>query len=172
MLIRDTWICTRPKVKYYGAYPSGFLQPARFLLGASKDDTVLHVCSGMVKLYPYKDCFGEYDITLDINPDLKPDLVHDVTADGRLPDAGEWKYILADPPYTEEDAKHYGEAKFPEPNALLRKCLDAVQVGGRVGFLHYIWPNPPKFAIERAAITVGTGRNNRARYYTVYERLS
>lgn len=31
--ITDFWILARPKVKYYGAYPSGFLERARALVG-------------------------------------------------------------------------------------------------------------------------------------------
>lgn len=34
--IADVWILARPKVKYYGAYPNGFLERALPLLGASE----------------------------------------------------------------------------------------------------------------------------------------
>jgi len=50
--IMDMWALARPKLKdglkYYGAYPAGFLQRARDLIGCSLNDSVLHVCSGMV----------------------------------------------------------------------------------------------------------------------------
>lgn len=32
------------------------------------------------------------------------------------------------------------------------------------------WPQPPKFGKEVAVVAVGTGRNNRARWFTVFER--
>jgi len=52
------WILTRAKlkggVKYYGAYPGGFPERARALLGAIIDEPVLHVCGGVVRHYPYR----------------------------------------------------------------------------------------------------------------------
>lgn len=165
--ITDVWLLTRPKVAYYGAYPAGFLSRARRLLGVGITDPVLHVCGGKVRDYPYSG-LGPNDKTVDINPDLAPDFVMDVTKE--LPE-GEWPAILADPPYTEEDAKHYGNADFPSANALLRLCLQHVPVGGKVGMLHYVWPQPPTTAVEVAVVAVGCGRNGRARWYTVFERL-
>jgi hypothetical protein len=61
---------------------------------------------------------------------------------------------------------------LPTPNKLLRSALKVVRVGGKVGLLHYMWPQPPASAIEVAVVAVGTGRNNRARWFTVFERLS
>lgn len=52
--ITDVWILARPKVKYYGAYPNGFLERARALLGVSPFDPVLHVCGGSAREYPAK----------------------------------------------------------------------------------------------------------------------
>ena len=64
--ICDTWILARSKVKYYGAYPAGFLERARSQLGVHINDPVLHVCSGKVKDYPYAGGFGPNDKTVDI----------------------------------------------------------------------------------------------------------
>jgi hypothetical protein len=170
--ITDVWILARPKVKYYGAYPSGFLSRARELLGVHEEDPVLHVCGGLASKYPFRG-FGPNDCTLDIHTELNPDIVHDV----RKPiqgcaASGFWPAIIADPPYTIEDAKEYNtEDSFPEPSKLLRTCLDAVRPGGRVGFLHYIWPRPPKTARSVAAIGVIVGFGNRIRIYSVFERI-
>ena len=64
----DVWILARSKVKYFGAYPAGFLQRARdlLLLGAGSSRAVLHVCSGRVRDYPYQG-FGPWDITMDLD---------------------------------------------------------------------------------------------------------
>ena len=55
--ITDTWILTRAKLKrghtFYGAYPGGFPERARALLGVTINDPVLHVCGGKIKYYPY-----------------------------------------------------------------------------------------------------------------------
>jgi hypothetical protein len=47
----DVWILARPKSKYFGAYPAGFLRRARDLIGCSQEDQVLHVCSGDIANY-------------------------------------------------------------------------------------------------------------------------
>lgn len=179
--ITDVWILARPKIKYYGAYPSGFLERARALLGVTINDPVLHVCSGEIKKYPFYG-FGLNDMTLDQDESLKPDLLVDINQ----PD---WtfkvkdkfrkyigyvqpKAILADPPYTLEDHKHYkGFTEFPEPNKLLKDCLDILNTGGRVGMLHYIIPRPPKKTVKFVAcVGVMVGFNNRIRAFSVFEK--
>ena len=59
--------------------------------------------------------------------------------------------ILTDPPYSEKDAESYapGAAAYPKPNLLLKNCIDAVRVGGRVGMIGYIWASPPKKSRRR-----------------------
>lgn len=172
--ICDVWILARSKVKYYGAFPSGFLHRARALLGIGPKDSILHVCAGKIKDYPYKG-LGEFDMTLDLDPDCKPDFLQD--AREPLPscpynETG-WPAILIDRPYTEEDANHYspGADKLPDLNDLLKRSLQAVPIGHRVGVIDYLWPHPGKYGQEVAVVAIGTGRNNRARWFTVFERL-
>lgn len=173
--ITDVWILARSKTPYYGAYPAGFLHRARALLGVSITDPVLHVCAGKVRDYPYSG-FGPNDCTLDLDPDLHPDFLQD--ARDPLPtcpvnDTGLWSAILIDRPYSLEDAAHYtpGSEVLPDINDLIKRSLQIVQLKGRVGSLDYIWPHPGKFGKEVAVIGVGTGRNNRARWYCVFEQL-
>jgi hypothetical protein len=187
----DVWILGRPKVKYYGAFPAGFLGRARLLLGAGRYDPVLHVCSGKIREYKCgPSCkpghwhgFGVHDRTLDLDPTCFPDYKCDARepfpfADdcvtNPLDGYTQWKAILIDRPYTEPDADHYapGRAVLPEANLLAKNGISAVDVGGRVGILDYVWPMPPKNAREVALVAVGTGRNNRARWFTVFERIS
>lgn len=176
--ITDLWILGRPKVKYYGAYPGGFLSRARALLGVGPRDPVLHVCSGKVREYPFGG-FGPNDKTLDADPGLGPDYCIDISVPGRIPPG--FAAYLSDPPYTEEDADHYGTSLFrptvdlPSSSALMLDLLKTVHVGGRVGMLHYEWPGCPETkeveAIEVAVIAVTTGRRQRMRSYVVMERL-
>lgn len=186
--ITDLWILARPKVPYYGAYPSGFLQRARALLGITHTDPLLHVCGGHARQYSLpeygvakgiaQEGFGLNDRTLDIDPDTLPDFVCDVRTQplpqcARInvePTAYGWPAILADPPYTAEDSAKYTVDAIPEANALLRTCLAAVRVGGRVGMLHYVWPSPPASAKAIACVGVIAGYNNRMRCYSVFER--
>jgi hypothetical protein len=173
--ITDTWILARPKVKYYGAFPAGFLGRARDLLGVSLMDPVLHVCGGRVRDYPFRG-FGPHDRTLDLDPALAPDYLQDARASWpACPDRpdGRWAAVLIDRAYTLEDAARYapGASALPDLNALLRKGLQAVPVDSRVGVLDYLWPHPGAAGTEVAVVGVGTGRNNRARWFTVFRRL-
>ncbi len=201
----DTWILARSKVKYYGAFPSGFLHRARHLLGVHINDPVLFVCGGKVRDYPYRG-FGPKDKTLDLDPACVPDFLQDArepfprnicddptcltcqlgmeyetTPNGALkkldmagPKGALWHGVLIDRPYTEADADHYtpGRAALPTANELVKNALAVLDIGSRVGILDYVWPQPPKNAIEQAVITVVTGRNNRSRLFTVFERMS
>ena len=165
--ICDMWLLARPKVKYYGAYPNGFLQRARLLLGCTYEDSVLHVCSGMVKDYPNKG-YGDNDKTVDIDKSTNPDYVMDASKDLPL---GYWDGILIDPPYTQDDANNYNVNDLPNPNKLVKDCIDIVEVGKKVGILHYICPSAPKNSKFVCCVGVLVGFNNRIRCFSVYEKL-
>ena len=183
--ITDVWILARPKVKYYGAYPNGFLERARALLGVTPFDPVLHVCGGMARSYPAKPRgFGPNDKTLDMDAALSPDYLQAAT--DALPCCHfypecfcvhslrvGWPALIADPPYTEADADHYapGRDVFPSANKILRNMLDVVRPGGRVGMLHYVLPQPPRVGVRFVAcVGVIVGFNNRMRVFSVFEK--
>lgn len=175
--ITDLWILARPKVKYYGAYPSGFLHRARALLGVGRTAAVLHVCSGRVRDYPYKG-LGVNDKLLDLDPAVEPDFLQDARKPLPMKSAPNpsvfWDAVLIDRPYTTEDAAHYtpGADALPPINPLLKNAISVVDIGSKVGVLDYVWPQPPKNATEVAVVSVVMGRNNRGRLFTVFERLS
>ncbi len=66
--ITDVWILARAKLtgghKLYGAFPGGFGERARDLLGVHIDDPVLHVCGG-------RTCRHEFYIGVDGDPDAR-----------------------------------------------------------------------------------------------------
>ena len=111
--ICDVWILARSKVRYYGAYPSGFVERGRALLGVTINDAVLHVCAGRVRDYPFRGV-GPNDKTLDIDSIDDPDFIHDAREPlplRRLPDPTDtysrhgaspplvpWDGIMADRP--------------------------------------------------------------------------
>lgn len=181
--ICDVWILARSKVPYYGSFPAGFLHRARALLGVAPNDSVLHICAGMVRKYPYRG-FGPNDRTLDLDPACAPDFLQDCRdplplnecyCDGGSCHEGAhpWDAVLIDRPYTLADAAYYipRAIAFLDLNDLLKRSLQIVPVGHRVGVLDYSWPHPGKYGQEVAVIAVGTGRNNRARWFTVFERV-
>lgn len=177
--ITDMWILARAKLKggrkYYGAYPGGFLERARALLGVTMEDPVLHVCGGMARHYPYSRGFGPNDATADLDPATEPDWIIDVRNGLGVTKCGDdWSACISDPPYTLGDAVNYvpGADKFPSPNHLVRDMIAVVRPGGRVGLLHYVWPRCPKNAVSVAAVGVLVGFGNRIRLFSVFERTA
>lgn len=196
----DTWLLARSKTKddsgktYYGAYLSGFLERARpALVGEDKNASILHVCGGMARNYnggPKEKGgitltgFGKNDLTLDIDPLCKPDILADARDLDKAFLKGGYLYIpfsltlkkvkapraiIIDRPYTEEDAKNYrcGAAVLPNPNKLLKDCLQLTT--GHVGIIDYVWPTA-RNGKEVYVFAVGSGRNGRARWFTVWKR--
>lgn len=175
--ITDVWILARPKVKYYGAYPNGFLERALPMVGAGGSYDVLHLCGGRAKDYPNKRLVARA-FTADSDPDTKPDFLLDLNdadqAEHWISQRGPWPAILIDPPYTVDDHAKYAtgdRVALPTANALLRLALRIVRPGGKVGVLHYVWPQPPKNARSIACIGVIVGFNNRMRCFSVFERM-
>ncbi len=175
--ITDFWFLARAKLKgghkYYGAYLGGFPERARALLGVNLNDSVLHVCGGMAKHYPYKRGFGKNDFTLDIDPEVDPDFLQDARDPWPTWAGLGWKGALIDPPYSEADAEHYnsGASAYPSPNLLLKRAFEVLVPGGRVGIIHYVLPaKPSKDAIFVACVGICCGFNNRIRCYSVFEK--
>lgn len=191
--ICDTWMLGRCKykgsVKRYGGYLAGFLIRARDLLGVHIDDPVLHVCGGLAREYPFAG-FGPNDMTMDLDPTTNPDFLQDAreawspfrpfdpkeeSAPGGFLVRG-FKAYLIDPPYSEEDAKHYldgkGDSVYPSPNLLLKRAFEVMEVGQKVGIIHYAPPRAPVNSREVACIQLICGFNNRGRVYAVFEKTA
>lgn len=183
-------ILARPKVSYYGAYPAGFLRRARDLLNVTRDDQVLHICSGKVREYRCgPSCkgqtdrhfhgFGKNDITLDLDSELKPDIVGDVR-DPRVYEHAITEYPqiqagLADPPYNHEFATNYrvGPKVLPSCDMIVKNMIEILPIGGRVGILSMGWPRYPKKKSRQIAIVgVLVGNGNIGRWFAVYERTA
>jgi hypothetical protein len=186
----DVWMLARPKVKYFGAYPAGFLLRARDMLAVGRHDSVLHVCSGKVRSYRCgPSCrgqtdrhfhgFGQGDITMDMDKSLRSDIIADARKSNSYL-AAIYKYpqiqaVLADPPYNREFAEHYkvGPDVLPSPDDIVKHSIDILPVGGRVGILSMGWPGYPKNKARQIAIIgVTVGNRNIGRWFAVYERTA
>ncbi|MFA4972139.1 MAG: hypothetical protein WC683_05970 [bacterium] len=160
--ITDMIICARSKVKYYGAYPSGFLRRAKWLMPGG----MLHLFGGHAADDPF---FGPQDETVDTEPMTRPTYLNDVMNFGS--GVVGYQAVLADPPYTEADAAHYGDLPCPNPNEVIKVAWGLTVPGGRCGLLHYVVPRPPdKSAILVAVCGVMVGFGNRIRVLTVFEK--
>jgi len=176
--ITDVWILARSKVKFFGAYPAGFLQRARDLLSVTINDQVLHVCSGKIRDYPYKG-FGPNDITMDLEPALGPDYALDAKEEISYLQISSFhpqiQAVLADPPYTLEWAHRYTvpPERFPTAAEIVEHSLKILPIGGRVGILSLSWPRYPKTkARQVAVVAVYVGNGNHGRTFAVFERTA
>lgn len=158
MLFDDLAECEQP-AGVFGMYPAILI--AKLLPWLKCDRRhVLHVCSGGLAR-------GE-GIRVDMRAAARPDII----ADGRalpLADASV-AAVLLDPPYSEHYARELYGVDYPRPAHLLAEAARVVRPGGRIGFVHYIVPNPPAGThfVKVFGLSMGFGYPTRA--VTFYER--
>lgn len=148
-----------PDTGVFGMFPAAFVGKILPWLRVARA-SLLHVCSGGLSR-------GD-GIRVDIRPGARPDIV----ADGRrLPLAdGSVEGVLIDPPYSEHYARELYGVDYPLPSHLLAEAARVVRPGGRIGFVHYLVPNPPPRChhIKTFGLSMGFGYPMRA--VTIYER--
>jgi hypothetical protein len=158
-----TWIMGnnyRVKSTYYGGYPAGYLGRVRTLFPDKK--RTLHLFSGQVDLVTFP---GD---TVDINPKLKPTYVDNAQTLERVP-LETYDLVLADPPYSVEDADHY-ETPMVKRNDVMR-ALRRLSTGAHVVWLDQVLPMYRKDAFElEAAIGMYKSTNHRFRGITIFRR--
>ena len=159
-----TWIMGnnyRVKSTYYGGYPAGYLRRVKALFPDKKK--VLHVFSGKVDLSAFP---GD---TVDLNPTLAPTYIDDAQTLLKVP-LGDYDLVLADPPYSVEDADHY-QTTMVKRNVVMR-ALQRLPKGAHVVWLDQVLPMYRKdaFAVE-GVIGMVKSTNHRFRVVTVFGRV-
>jgi hypothetical protein len=159
-----TWIMGndyRVKSKYYGGYPATYLRR----MGALFPDKshVLHLFSGNVDLNTTP---GD---TVDIKSALNPTYVDDAQKLTNVP-LERYDLVMADPPYSEDDAERYGTTMVKRNTVF--KALHRLSPGTHVVWLDQVLPMYRKdvFAVE-AVIGMVKSTNHRFRVATVFRRL-
>jgi hypothetical protein len=160
-----TWIMGndyRVKSGYYGGYPAGYLKRIAALF---PDRTrVLHVFSGKVDLSAMP---GD---TVDCNASNNPTWVADAHDLSQVPLA-DYDLILADPPYSVEDAERY-QTTMVQRNVVMRSLAAGAAPHARVVWLDQVLPmyRKDEWAIE-AVIGMVKSTNHRFRVVTIFRRL-
>jgi hypothetical protein len=158
-----TWIMGndyRVKSEYYGGYPAGYLRRVRALFPDKK--RTLHLFSGKVDLVAFP---GD---TVDINPEFRPTYVDDAQTLSRVP-LERYDLVLADPPYSVEDAERY-QTTMIKRNVVMRG-LQRLAVGAHVVWLDQVLPMYRKDAFDQeAVIGMVKSTNHRFRVVTVFRR--
>jgi hypothetical protein len=160
-----TWIMGndyRVKSGYYGGYPAGYLRRIAALFPDRKH--VLHVFSGRVDLSAMP---GD---TVDSNCEMGPTWVADAHDLSAVPLA-RYDLVLADPPYSVEDAERY-QTTMVQRNVVIRSLAAGLAEGARVVWLDQVLPmyRKDEWAIE-AVIGMVKSTNHRFRVTTIFRRL-
>lgn len=160
----------RVKSGYYGGYPATYLKRICSLFPDKKK--VLHLFSGKVDLNIIP---GD---TFDMQPELEPDYIGDAHNLSDLVPIKDYDLVLADPPYSGEDAEHYGTPMINR-NKIMRE-LEMVRAGTHVVWIDQAWPMYSKnmFDLEGvigqfnldAAIGVIRSTNHRVRMVFIFCR--
>lgn len=159
-----TWIMGndyRVKSTYYGGYPAGYLKRIKSLF--LEKQFPLHLFSGKVDLDTFP---GD---TVDLTPELNPTYLDDAQTLTQVP-LGCYDLVLADPPYSVEDAEHY-QITMVKRN-LVMQALQRLRSGAHVVWLDQVLPMYRKdcFALE-AVIGMVKSTNHRFRVITIFRRL-
>ena len=146
----------------YGGYPAGYLRRVKALF--PDKGRVLHIFSGEVDLATMP---GD---TVDINPARRPTFVDDAQTLECVP-LERYDLILADPPYSIDDAERY-QTTMVKRNLVMR-ALQRVTPGTHIVWLDQVLPMYRKdtFAID-AVIGMVKSTNHRFRLVTVFRRIS
>ena len=159
-----TWIMGnnyQVKSGYYGGYPAGYLKRIKALF--PDKESVLHLFSGEVDLdaFPGK--------TVDINPGRNPDFVDDAQSLENVP-VDEFDLILADPPYSVEDADHY-QTTMVKRNKVMRALGKRSVKGTHVVWLDQVLPMYRKDEWDVVAVIgMVKSTNHRFRVVTIFEK--
>ena len=146
---------------YYGGYSHGYLARVKALF--PDKERVLHLFSGQVDqaIIP-----GD---TVDLNPALHPTFVDDAQTLVNVP-LEQYDLVLADPPYSVEDAEHY-QTTMVKRNVVMR-ALARLKPGAHVVWLDQVLPMYSKRYFKVVAyIGMVKSTNHRFRVITVFERL-
>lgn len=160
-----TWIMGNNyvvKSSYYGGYPAGYLKRIRGLFPEAKAETTLHLFSGLVD----SDFFpGD---RVDINPETSPTYCDDAQSLDGVP-LSKYYMVLADPPYSIEDAEHYATTMVKRNKVM--KALERLPAGAVVIWLDQVLPMYRKdhFTII-GCVGMLKSTNHRFRMITFFER--
>ena len=142
---------------YYGEYPPSYIKRVRSLFPDCNN--VLHAFSGAVT---------DGGVTVDNNKDLNPDIVAEITDLPILDDR--FDLVMADPPYSQEDAKKYGQKKLVNKRLALQELARVTKPGGHIVWLDLMVPIYKKTITEMVGnICLYTGTNRRVRMISIFK---
>ncbi len=150
----------------YGSYPPGYLERVTTMFPDARGKRqVLHAFSGSLRAGPY----SRLDL---VKRGTRPELLGTVYDVAKL-----WRHrerpalVIADPPYSPEDAQQYGTPAIDRLRAT--SALASVEKPcGHLAWLDCVWPMHSKREwLTVGRITVIRSTNHRVRLLTLFQRV-
>jgi hypothetical protein len=148
--------------RYHGAFPRDFLE--RFSKLFPEKENTLHLFSGSLPPGNYTrfDIGNNDEAQYDVRGDAQELSSH------FEPDT--FDMIIADPPYTEEDAQKYGNPLINR-NKVLKECHKVLKPGGHLVWMDMVLPMYRKDEFKRIGeISISRSTNHRVRAVFIFER--
>ena len=146
---------------YYGSYPPSYMKRVYAMFPEKKPSRTLHLFSGSLQVPGVRVDIQNHG---SVFPSVVASAVH-----LPFPDAS-FDFVMADPPYSVEDAVKYGPP-LPDKRKVMIELARVVKPGGHVAWLDI--PKPMYRKAEwHAWATIGILRstNHRGRFLFLYER--
>lgn len=159
---------------YYGSYPPSFLKRIRSLFPEFSKEETLHLFSGSLSpgFGGEKNWSEDYPgICFDANRTLGPDVCGDAEQLSTFFPENHFGIILADCPYTEEDANKYGYTLINR-NKVVNECHKVLRPGGFLCWMDMILPMYSKEKFERVGeICISRSTNHRVRAVFIFKKV-
>lgn len=164
---------------YYGSYPPAFLKRMRSMFDL--DLSLLHLFSGSIRSGAYG---ARTEVTFDINPALEPDVVGDALQLGSYFESNSFDLILADTPYSDDDARRYAQqyrgiegpelekVKMPSRKLVIQECFKVLKPGGFLVWMDTVHPMYRKKEFDLVGlISIVRSTNHRYRGCPVFQKV-
>lgn len=152
----------RNRTPFYGAYPPAYLRRVMALFPDKR--RVLHLFSGSLPK-------GDYT-RFDIRRDLEPEVCGDAHRLTKHVGESAFDLILADPPYSAEDAAKYGSMPMVQRKVVVSECARALATGGHLVWLDTVLPMYRKAELTLCGlIGIVRSTNHRFRMVTIFEKV-
>lgn len=175
--ILGTWMigqCYKNDTDLYGAYPHGYLKRIMTLFPDINPDKTLHLFAGSLIRQNIPGVMFDIQCPPGFkcgNASQKPIIQGDAHNLSSYFEGSPFDLILADPPYSNEDATHYG-TPMVNRNKVVAECTKVLKPGGFLVFLDQVFSMFKKSELKLIG-TIGLVRstNHRVRMVFIWEKL-
>lgn len=170
--IQGIWILGnnyRSKNNYYGEYPPNYLKRVFALFPDIQAKDILHLFSGSLG----EEVPGlkfDYRLEIELNGG-KIDVRGDAHQLSNYFKSRSFKLIIADPPYSKEDALNYGSPMINR-NKVVQECIKILEPNGFLVWLDQVLPMFRKNEVSlKGLIGVVRSTNHRFRCVVIFQKI-